>query len=76
MAGPLCHEFHGFVAERDKVENSNDDELNGIEYHFDPDNHSFVDNSDDSSCDEPDNNELGTYIYIYDNHLIAHEYLC
>ncbi|KAL5237851.1 hypothetical protein ACI65C_005261 [Semiaphis heraclei] len=60
LAGPLCHEFHGFVAERDKVENSNDDELNGIEYHFDPDNHSFVDNSDDSSCDEPDNNELGT----------------
>ncbi|KAL5238749.1 hypothetical protein ACI65C_006159 [Semiaphis heraclei] len=60
LAGPLCHEFHGFVAERDKVENSNDDELNGIEYHFDPDNHSFVDNSDDSSCDEPDNNVLGT----------------
>jgi len=65
LQGPLCHEFNGFVAERDKVENSNDEELDGIEYRFDPDNHQLLDNSEDSNhSDEPGNNELGTYICI------------
>lgn len=62
----MCPEFHGFVADRDKVdENSNDNELDGIEYHFDPNNHQFLNNSDDSIYDEPDNIKLGTHIYLY-----------
>uniref|UniRef100_A0A2S2PTA6 Condensin complex subunit 2 n=2 Tax=Schizaphis graminum TaxID=13262 RepID=A0A2S2PTA6_SCHGA len=59
--GAICPEFKGFVAEYDKIENSNDDQLNGIEYRFDPTD--YQNTCDDSICidtdnNEPDNNEL------------------
>jgi len=69
--GSICPESHGFVADRDKVDNSNDDQLNGKEYHFDPTNHQFLNNSEDSVCNEPENNKLGLYLYVYNNYLKA-----
>ncbi|XP_025191812.1 condensin complex subunit 2-like [Melanaphis sacchari] len=57
--GAICPEFKGFVAKRDivdKIDNSNDHQLNGIEYRFDPND--YQNNLDDSTCIEPDNNEL------------------
>ncbi|XP_060847393.1 uncharacterized protein LOC132926971 isoform X2 [Rhopalosiphum padi] len=63
--GAICPEFKGFVAEHDKIENSNDDQLNGIEYRFDPTNYqntcddsiSIDQDNDESDNNEPDNNE-------------------
>ncbi|XP_022177180.1 uncharacterized protein LOC111038410 [Myzus persicae] len=56
--GVICPEFNGFVAERDKVDNHKEDNLDGIEYRFDPDIHQFLNDSEDSICGEPDNTEL------------------
>jgi len=53
------------VADRDKGDNADDDQLKGIEYRFDPDNHPFKNSfSDSASGDEPVNNEFGISIYI------------
>lgn len=41
---PICPQFHGYVAERDRKNiDSNNSEINleGIEYRFDPNNHKF-----------------------------------
>ncbi|XP_060855945.1 condensin complex subunit 2-like [Metopolophium dirhodum] len=58
--GAICPEFKGFIAERDKVDDSKEDKLDGIEYRFDPNIHTFQNNSEDSMRDDnvPDNNEL------------------
>ncbi|KAL4154587.1 hypothetical protein QTP88_000444 [Uroleucon formosanum] len=57
--GSICPVFKGFVAERDKVDYSNDNKLNGIEYRFDFNDHQFQNNSEESVRDDniPDNNE-------------------
>ncbi|XP_022182495.1 uncharacterized protein LOC111042259 [Myzus persicae] len=54
----ICPEFKGFIAARDKGDNSNNDQLNGNKYHFDPNVHQFIYNSEASICDEPNNSKL------------------
>ncbi|XP_027847908.2 condensin complex subunit 2-like [Aphis gossypii] len=52
----ICSEFKGFVTEHEQVDDSDDHQLDGIEYRFDPS--VYQNNSEDSVCNEPDNNEL------------------
>lgn len=51
--GSICHEFAGFVAERDKIPNTTEDTIfECIEEHFVPDNNPFEDYKMDSNCKE------------------------